>query len=74
MIDLKGKVEREQLELDTLLGSRSTDDAAVKRQFERLEKARARLSDARLEFVLGVRDILGSERFQQLKASYRRWQ
>ncbi len=74
LIDLKGRVEREQLELDTLLGSKSTDDQAVKRQFQRLETARAELSNARLGFVLGVRDIIGHERFQQLKASYRDWQ
>ena len=74
LIRLKGNVQNEQLELDNLLGSKNTDDAAVKKQFRRLEKARAELSDARLQFVLGVRDIIGHDRFQQLKAGYRSWQ
>ena len=74
LIRLKGNVQQEQLELDNLLGSKNTDDAAVKKQFQRLEKARAELSNARLQFVLGVRDIIGHERFQQLKAGYRSWQ
>lgn len=74
LIRLKGNVEREQLELDTLLGTKNSNDAAVQKQFRRLEKARAELSNARLQFVLGVRDIIGHERFQQLKAGYRNWQ
>jgi Spy/CpxP family protein refolding chaperone len=74
LIRLKANVEREQLELDNLLGRKNSDDAAVKKQFRQLESARAELSNARLQFVLGVRDIIGHERFQQLKAGYRSWQ
>jgi Spy/CpxP family protein refolding chaperone len=73
LIQLKANVEREQLELDNLLGRKNSDDAAVNKQFRQLEKARAELSNARLQFVLGVRDIIGPERFQQLKAGYRSW-
>jgi Spy/CpxP family protein refolding chaperone len=73
LIRLKADVEREQLELDNLLGRKNSDDAAVNKQFRQLEKARAELSNARLQFVLGVRDIIGPERFQQLKAGYRSW-
>jgi Spy/CpxP family protein refolding chaperone len=73
LIRLKANVEREQLELDNLLGRKNSDDAAVNKQFRQLEKARAELSNARLQFVLGVRDIIGPERFQQLKAGYRSW-
>ena len=74
LIRHNGNVEREQLELDSLVGRKNSDDAAVKSQFQRLEQARAELSNARLQFVLGVRDIIGHERFQQLKAGYRSWQ
>ena len=74
LIRLKSKVQQEQLELDGLLGKKNSNDQAVQRQFQRLEKARAELSNARLQFVLGVRDIIGHERFQQLKAGYRNWQ
>jgi Spy/CpxP family protein refolding chaperone len=74
LIQLTSKVQQEQLELDNLLGRTNSDSAAVQKQFQRLEKARAELSNARLQFVLGVRDISGHERFQQLQGGYRSFQ
>lgn len=74
LIQLTSKVQQEQLELDNLLGRTNSDSAAVQKQFQRLEKARAELSNARLQFVLGVRDIIGHERFQQLQGGYRSFQ
>ena len=74
LIRLKGNVQQEQLKLDNLLGKGQTNDQAVQMQFQRLEQARAKLSNARLQFVLGVRGILGPDRFQQLKGGYRSYQ
>lgn len=73
LIELKNAVEREQFELDTLLGKKEVDDARVRKQFKRLESARTDLADERLRFVIRVREIIGAERFQQLKTSYRKW-
>ena len=73
LIKLKNAVEREQFELDELLGKKTVDDAKVRKQFKRLESARTDLSDERLGFVIGVREIIGAERFQQLKTSYKKW-
>jgi Spy/CpxP family protein refolding chaperone len=73
LIKLKNSVEREQFELDTLLGKKKFDDAEVREQFKRLESARTDLADERLGFVIGVREIIGAERFQQLKTSYKKW-
>jgi len=73
LIELKNAVEREQFELDTLLGKKTVDDAAVRQQFKRLERARTDLADERLRFVIGVREIIGPDRFQQLKTSYKKW-
>ena len=73
LIKLKSAVETEQFELDNLLNSKKMDDAEVRKQFERLEKARKKLADERFRFVVGVREIIGSERFQQLKTSYKKW-
>ena len=73
LIDLKNAVEREQFELDTLLDKKTVDDAKVREQFKRLERARTDLADERLGFVIRVREIIGAERFQQLKTSYRKW-
>ena len=73
LIKLKNAVEREQFELDTLLGQKTVDDAKVRKQFKRLESARTDLANERLGFVIRVREIIGAERFQQLKTSYKEW-
>ncbi|MBW2409245.1 MAG: periplasmic heavy metal sensor [Deltaproteobacteria bacterium] len=74
LIKLKSEVENEQFELDQLLGKKKVDDAEVKKQFKKLEKARNKLANERLQFVVGVRNILGRDRFQQLKSNYKKWQ
>jgi Spy/CpxP family protein refolding chaperone len=73
LIKLKNEVEREQFELDTMLGKKTVDDAKVRKQFNRLESARTDLADERLGFIIRVREIIGAERFQQLKTSYKKW-
>lgn len=73
LIDLKSAVKREQFELDTLLGKEPVDDTKVRKQFKRLEKARTDLADERLGFIIRVREIIGADRFQQLKTSYKDW-
>ena len=73
LIKLKNAVEREQFELDTLLGKKTVDDAKVRKQFKKLEGARTDLADERLGFVIRVREIIGPDRFQQLKTSYKKW-
>jgi Spy/CpxP family protein refolding chaperone len=73
LIKLKNAVEREQFELDTLLGKKTVDDAKVRKQFNRLESARTDLANERLGFVIRVREIIGADRFQQLKTSYKKW-
>ena len=74
LIKLKSEVENEQFELDQLLGQKKVNDTKVKKQFQKLENARKNLANERLEFVIGVRNILGADRFQQLKSNYRNWQ
>jgi Spy/CpxP family protein refolding chaperone len=74
LIKYKSAVEREQFELDQLLSGKDVNDAIVKKQFQNLEKARQNLANERFQFVIGVRNILGPDRFQQLKSNYRNWQ
>jgi hypothetical protein len=74
LIKHKSAVEREQFELDQLLSGKDVNDAIVKKQFQNLEKARQNLANERFQFVIGVRNILGADRFQQLKSNYRNWQ
>jgi Spy/CpxP family protein refolding chaperone len=74
LIKLKSEVENEQFELNQLLGQNKVNDAKVNKQFQKLEKARNKLANERLQFVIGVRNLLGPERFQQLKSNYQKWQ
>lgn len=71
MIDLKNQVEKEQFEYQTLIESKQLDEKAVNRQLRKLEKARSDLNAERSRFVLGVRKILGRDRFQRLQQIYR---
>ena len=66
LISLKGKVEVEQFELETLLEAPQMDEAAAKEQYQRLEAARTALGNERFAFLLEVRRIVGFERFQKL--------
>lgn len=72
LIQLKNAVEKEQFEYQNLMEKPNLDEAAVRRQFRRLEEARTRLSEEKSQFMVGVRKILGAQRFQMLKDIYRR--
>ncbi len=69
--ELKNHVEKEQFEYQTLIESKDLDESAVNRQLRRLEKARTELNSERSRFVLGIRKILGRDRFQRLQQIYR---
>lgn len=66
-INLKNRVEKEQFEYQNLMESDTLDEAAINRQLKKLEQARSDLNEARSHFVVGVRKILGRDRFQRLQ-------
>lgn len=70
LIELKNRVEKEQFEYQTLMESQDLDERAVNRQLQKLEKARSALSSERSRFLVGVRKILGRDRFQKLQQIY----
>ena len=70
MIDLSNRVEKEKFEYETLMESPNLDESAVTRQLKKLEAARSDLNEERSRFVLGIRKILGRDRFQKLKEIY----
>lgn len=71
LITLKSNVEKERFELDNLLDRGESKKETVLDQYDRLEAARSRLSEERFSLLLDVRDIVGIERYQQLKLMYR---
>jgi Spy/CpxP family protein refolding chaperone len=66
MIELKGQLEIEQGKLRALMERSKMNEAEVKEQHRRQEAARADLADARFEFLMEVRRIIGPERFAQV--------
>jgi len=71
LITLKSTVERERFELDILLDRKDSKKEIVLDQYNRLETARSKLSVERFNLLLDVREIVGIERYQQLKVMYR---
>lgn len=67
LIDIKSRVEREQFELDNLLEDEKMNEEAIKKQFQKLEKERAKLSEERFNSIVKIRHIMGRERFQKMK-------
>jgi len=70
LIQSKGALEAERFELETMFGKNKFNETAARQQFERLEQKRAALAESRFQFVVKVRKILGTERFQKLLDFY----
>lgn len=66
MIRLKNRVENEQFELENMMGRKKLNEAKIRKQNRKLEKARSDLADAKFAFVIEVRKIIGHARFQKL--------
>lgn len=71
LIDLKSALHKERFELGILMDKAPLDENAITAQFERLERARAKVASERFRYFLGVRRTLGPERFQTLKMMYK---
>ena len=70
LTNLKITVEDAELELDNALGQKSIFDDEVRLQFDRLQEARTNLANERLRFEVRLREIIGDERLELLKAVY----
>jgi len=73
IIDLKAKMQKEQIKLEGLLEKQKLDKAAVMKQYDRVEKARSALARERFRYLLQVREIIGYDRFENLKVLFSQW-
>ncbi len=71
MIDLHSQVKKERLELEQLLDSSKFNATACMDRFSKVQEAQSNLATERFRFLVQVREMLGLERFQQLKAEVR---
>jgi Spy/CpxP family protein refolding chaperone len=67
LIDLKGEVEKSQIDLDAVLADHQADEKKIAAQVDRLEEARAKLGKARMAMLLDARKILTPEQRDKLE-------
>ncbi len=71
MIDLKGVLEKELLELGVLLEKKDFNKDFCLERFKEAQKARTNLAMERFSYFLEIRRVLGQDRFQELKEKHR---
>jgi Spy/CpxP family protein refolding chaperone len=67
LIKLKSIVESERFEIDNLFDSENINQKEAMKQFDKLQQAKKNLSTEHFRLLLEVRNILGLDRFRQLK-------
>ena len=71
MIDLRSAKQKERLELEHLLDSNPLDSAACMGRFMKVQEAHQGIAVERFGFLLRMRELLGLDRFQELKTKVR---
>jgi len=70
LIDLRGSMEKERHNMDDILEKAQLDESAARDQFKRMENIRSKISAERFNFILGIRKVLGPDRFRALIAKF----
>lgn len=71
LMEMKGDLEKERFELDTILDKQNSSDRAAMEQFKKLEQRREKLAMERFRYLLDVRKILGHDRYKRLMTTAR---
>ncbi len=71
LIDLKGDLQKELLEIEMLFDHADFNRNACAEQYNKVQEARTKLAVERFKFVIQVRELIGLERFRQLESKYR---
>jgi Spy/CpxP family protein refolding chaperone len=66
MSALASSLKKEHLKLEGILEENPVDQTAFNNQFSQVEAVKRNLDNAHLQYLLGVRNILGPDRFKQL--------
>lgn len=67
MIDLTSQIAKEKLELEVLLDADKFDPEACMNRFKNVQDASAATAMERFKFLVEVRQLLGVDRFRELK-------
>jgi Spy/CpxP family protein refolding chaperone len=65
MSALTSSLKKEHLKLEVILEENPVDQTALDNQSTQVESVKQNLDNAHLQYILGVRNVLGPERFKQ---------
>jgi Spy/CpxP family protein refolding chaperone len=68
LIDLRGNVEKAELEMEPLMSADQANEAKILAQIDKVAQARAELEKANARFLLAIRAKLTPEQWKQLQA------
>ncbi|MDI6795320.1 MAG: hypothetical protein QMD09_00150 [Desulfatibacillaceae bacterium] len=71
--ELQDKLNAERAELDTLLKDANASKAAIAAQHNKVSKAQDALAQERFDFLMHVRQTIGTERFSQVNEGFRNY-
>ena len=73
LIDFRGRLDKENFELNQLLEKKEFDADACLNQFKKSSEQQTNISTEQFRFTVMVRKLLGFERYQSLKTNYHEW-
>lgn len=72
LVDLHARIQKSEIEIQTLLRSESDDLAQIKRHLDAASSARAEIQEARIKMLFDVRKVLTSDQKKALKEEFPR--
>ena len=70
LIDLKSTLMKDRFKLHDMLGKDTVDETSVLAQNKVVEEDRLKISDEHIKYMLGMRKIIGPDRFHRLMAKF----
>lgn len=71
-IDLRSKMMKEKLKIEPILENSTLNRGDCMAQFKKILAAQNEMSRHKFNFLLDVRELLGADRFQRLKSSFKK--
>ncbi|GEM_PF-616452 len=71
MLEMRSNQEKAQYKLEDILEANNLDKNAAKAEFRKLSEIKAQFAEKRFDFLLEIRQILGADKFRQLKNTAR---
>jgi len=73
IIAIKGEMATHRLDFETIMEKEPFDKGAAMDQFERTQEVGKKMWESRVKFLIEVRELLGKDRFMQLKTQFKQF-